>query len=223
MTPLSSPDITSIRWRIADVQPADAQRWLGTLRHPRPVRILEARPQVREELARAMNYRAVIRPSVAAALLHLGGRVDRSLTQAFLDDLANEAPSDPTHPAGAFRNAVARMPARARHVGRTTIMNMAIQAWNAARAGETLPHLASQPETQATRLIAVVGLGHDDGLDLIGTNSLAQTANADGDEALNVSVEIVTAEVAGRLLASNPRNRPVDRSTGQPWNATKGT
>ncbi len=38
MTPLSSPDITSIRWRIADVQPADAQRWLGTLRHPRPVR-----------------------------------------------------------------------------------------------------------------------------------------------------------------------------------------
>lgn len=226
MTLVPSHEITSIRWWIAEVQPADAQRWLGALRHPRPVRpslmrayardmitghwqlngvplifdrggrlldgqtrleaciaavrgfrtlivenvgpeafvtidntrhralgailglrqetggailastlifvwqyyfnsrdnlrfrpsvpellyILEARPQIREELALAKTYRAVIRPSVATALLHLGGRVDRSLTQAFLDDLANEALSDPSHPAVAFRNAVARMP-----------------------------------------------------------------------------------------------------------------
>lgn len=174
---------------------------------PELLHILERRPELRREVAAVAEICPdVLPPPVAAALLHLGSRVGaEDLTRTFLAELASSDP--PSETARSLRLALAGLPARY-HRNRTGILRLAIRALNAARAGRSLTHLTWRDRIGAT----VDGLANDDGADLIGATSIATAAAGQAGD-LRVSLEIITPEVAARLLANNPRNRPQCRPT----------
>ncbi len=174
--------------------------------------MLEARPELRRDAAVARSVHGPLMPAVAGVLHHLGCRVDAAVTERFFTGFNDDGLVDPSRPAVLLRRTVAALNRTVRAQSRTWMLAVAINAWNAARAGVPLSRLGWRQHDSRETLPRIDCLPDDDGADLIGITSLAGPAIIGGDD-LRVSVEIVTPDAARRLLANNPHNRAVQQAT----------
>lgn len=173
------------------------------------IRVLEARPEIRDQHEQACHIHTILSIGVTTALLHLGGRVDRVATLNFLARLDPDTAVAPGDPAVVLRTTVAQLPkgCAKQPLG---MLRLAIRTLNAALGNKPLAGL-SWNDHRPTKL---TGLPASDGQDLTCPTSAAAGVPAPQrprpQTALTVSMEIVTPATAARLLANNARNRRLD-------------
>ena len=168
------------------------------------LRMLDARPSIRLDALYVRTIKGALSVAAAGALFHLGCRVDEAYTRRFFAELGDDRLGERANPAVLLRQTVRQFDGVQRGHIRNELLALAIKAWNAGYGGRTIRHLEWRQRDPQERLPALAGLAADDGDDLIRVRGAAEPAAA---AALEVSVELVSPEMAAALLANSPVRR----------------
>jgi len=180
---------------------------------------LEVRPELRDAVAFVHSIRSPVPEAALAALRHLTCRVSYEDADRFFRDFADPATTSPELAVVRWR--VAAEAAR-RNRERALIdhcLALGIKAWNqycggggaSGVSGGDAP-LVWRDQDRVEPIPRLLGLDANDGEDMIGASSLARDDEGGlhtGGEDMTASVEVITPQVAERLLANNPNNRPI--------------
>jgi len=174
----------------------------------------EVRPELHDAVIFARALRSPVPEAALAALRHLTARVSPEVSDRFFREFADPTASDPNLATVRLRAAAQEIRDTRSYALLDHCFSLGIKAWNQYRGAGPEGALAWRDQDNNEPIPRLAGLDPNDGEDLIGASSLARHDGEGvytGGEDMTASVEVITPELAERLLKDNTSNRPILR------------